>query len=75
MCPKAGWDVVCAYQWDPESGFPHRCVMMVPAVSQFCAIGSARNHNVFRVELDSHADTCVVGQHALVIQISYGQWI
>jgi len=32
------------------------------------AIGSTRSRcNVLRVELDSHADTCVVGHHALVI--------
>ena len=32
------------------------------------AIGSTRSRcNVLRVELDSHADTCVVGRHALII--------
>ncbi len=33
-----------------------------------CAIGSACScNNVLRVELDSHADTCIVGQHTLLI--------
>ena len=32
------------------------------------AISSTSSHNnVLRVELDSHADTCVVGRHALLI--------
>ena len=31
------------------------------------AIGITRSHNVLRAELDSHADTCVVGRHALII--------
>ena len=32
------------------------------------AVGSTRSRlNILRVELDSHADTCVVGRNALVI--------
>lgn len=37
-------------------------------LERFRSIGSARSHNhVFRAELDSHADTCVVGNRALVL--------
>ena len=44
--------------------------MFVATVRSFrnlCAIGITRSHNVLRAELDSHADTCVVGRHALII--------
>lgn len=34
---------------------------------QSCTIGITHGHNILRAELDSHADTCVVGRHTLVI--------
>ena len=42
------------------------CVVSMLDLSR--AVGSTRSRlNTLRVELDSHADTCVVGQNALVI--------
>ena len=62
-----GRDFVCAYQRNPVSGFPHRRVATVRTVRLSRTIGITRSHNILRAELDSHADTCVVGRHALVV--------
>jgi len=46
----------------------HLGVRVVRLIDLSRSVGSARSRlNCLRVELDSHADTCVVGQHALVI--------
>ena len=67
MRPMGGRDFVCAYQRNPVSGFPHRRVVTVRMVRLSRTIGITRSHNILRAELDSHADTCVVGRHALVV--------
>ena len=47
-------------------GHHEACVVRMLDLSP--AVGSTRSHvNILRVELDSHADTCVVGQNALVV--------
>ena len=46
----------------------HREVCVVRMLDLSHAVGSTRSRlNILRVELDSHADTCVVGRNALVI--------
>jgi hypothetical protein len=46
----------------------HRHVCSVRTIDLSRAVGSTRSRsNILRVELDSHADTCVVGRHALII--------
>ena len=46
----------------------HREVCVVHMLDLSRAAGSTRSRlNTLRVELDSHADTCVVGKNALVI--------
>ena len=46
----------------------HRVVRIVRMLDFSHAVGSTRSRlNTLRVELDSHADTCVVGKNALVI--------
>ena len=46
----------------------HHEVCVVRMVDFSCAIGSTRSrNNNLRVELDSHADTCVVCKNALII--------
>ena len=62
-----GCGFVCAYQQNPVSGFPHRSVATVRTVCLSPTIGITRSHDVLRAELDLHADTCVVGRHALII--------
>ena len=45
----------------------HQYVSTVRTYNLSWAVGSTRSHNnVLRVELDSLADTCIVGQHALL---------
>ena len=46
----------------------HRYVSTVRTFNMPRAVGSTRSHNnVLRVELDSHAGTCIVGQLALLV--------
>ena len=46
----------------------HRDVRVVRLIDLSRSVGSTRSRlNSLRVELDSHADTCVVGRNALVI--------
>ena len=46
----------------------YRGVRVVRLIDLSRSVGSARSRlNCLRVELDSHADTCVVGKNALVI--------
>ena len=52
-----------------SEGHHEVCVVRMLDLSR--AVGSTRSRsNVLRVELDSHADTCVVGRNALVIDLS-----
>ena len=51
-----------------SKGERHHEVCVVRMIDFSRAIGSTRSrNNSLRVELDSHADTCVVGKNALVI--------
>ena len=61
MRPMGGRGFVCAYQ------LPHQSVATVRTVRLSRTIGITRSHNILRAELDSHADTCVVGRHASII--------
>jgi hypothetical protein len=46
----------------------HHEVCVVSMLDLSRAVGSTGSHlNILRVELDSHADTCVVGQNALIV--------
>ena len=68
MGSSPGWLVFCL-MLSPGLG-AHRYVSTVRTFNLSRAVGSTRTHsrnNVLRVELDSHAETCVVGQHALLI--------
>ena len=47
---------------------PHRDVRVVRLIDYSRAVGSTRSRpKCLRAELDSHADTCVVGRNALVV--------
>jgi len=56
-----------ARQHSPVLG-AYQYVSTVWTLNLSCAIGSTRSrNNVLTVELDSHADTCVVDRHALLV--------
>ena len=56
-----------ACQYSPGIGI-HQLVCMVRTLNLSRMISSTHSqNNVLRVELDSHADTCIECQHTLVI--------